>query len=255
MCWNEIEYLKHSLEFAYKHYDYVVIAEGCHMPNVEPRSTDGTVEYLDSLGGYYIKCHNKKNIRYDYYQCQILNEATNMLLEEGMDWIRYHDLDMFLFDKDMEKAKDKMEETVSDCITFNERRFFANFKYNALSSTGYFYRAIPDIYLTPISVVHAPDGTIQRHNPEHLDITCFHMCCAKKIARSKARYEMSAAKGTPNAMENFERFKNVDIKNPDPKEVEYLIGGTDFNVYEGELPEALRDHPWKDVEDIRWIND
>jgi len=254
MVWNEIEYLKPMLEQAQEFCDYIVVAEGCHMPNKEPRSTDGTVEYLEQFDFDTIEVHNKENLRYDYYQCQILNTAYDMMIEEGCEWIRDFDADMVFKNSDLELIKNKMKNTTKNCLTFNERRFFGNFKWNTTGKTGFFYRAIPNMYLTPIAVVHEPSGIRQRDGADHMDITCFHMCAAKKDSRMKPRYEMSAEKGTPNAMDNYERWKNIDIKNPDPREVEYIIGGEQFNEFKGDLPEVLQDHPWKDVEDIRWMD-
>jgi hypothetical protein len=88
-------------------------------------------------------------------------------------------------------------------------------------------------------------------------VTCHHYTGVKTVERQEYRALLSAEKGTPTAGDNFRTWKSMPL----PKEkciayskmVPQILGGNDFEVYEGEHPEVLKDHPWKNIKDVRGL--
>ncbi len=254
--YQEADYLPYALEQAREFCDYIIIAEGCHSDNHPTRSTDGTIEFLERQPEEVIYAENVEGWRYDFFQMGIWSMLTDRVVEEGCDWFRYWDVDMFWLNDDLKEIKKKIETTNKDCLIFPERRFIYNWRMNTKSITGRFYRTTPGMYLTTISNVHKANGDPYLLDVDMVNAECFHFTGAKKLDRMKFRFDISKEKGTPDIDRLWEEYKNFEWANCDDAEsriplLEELSGGTDFNFYHGELPEVLRNHPYSRMEDIR----
>lgn len=254
--YNEVDYLPYALKQAQEFCDVVFVTEGCHSDNHPTRSTDGTIEYLDSQGIDFYMAENGEGWQYDLYQCGIWNMTMEKIIDAGCDWFRFWDVDMFWSDDDLIEIKKKMDTTLDDCLIFPERRFIFNWRFNTKDITGRFYRVTDGMYLTPISNLHKKDGTPYLMDADMVNATCFHYTAAKKLDRMKFRYAISGEKGTPdiprlwNAYRHFEWSTRDDVESQIPL-LEELSGGVDFNIYDGEHPEVLKNHPYREMEDIR----
>ena len=255
--YNEANYFPYALKQAEQMCDEILIFEGCHSQWYPPRSTDGTVDMVVDSGHPYTLVGANPGIRYDAMQMNILWGGVQAMKDRGCDWFRIWDVDMFFFDTDAKRIKERIERTDKDCIRFNERRFIFNWRINTHDITGYFYRITEGMYMSPISRVHNASGDIVRDNPnlvEQMDICCHHFTQAKKLDRAKFRFQISKEKGTPGIDELWQ--KDVDFKIPldldgHKKDIEDMAGGFGANIYSGNHPEVLDGHPYRFANDIR----
>ena len=106
------------------------------------------------------------------------------------------------------------------------------------------------------------DKTLYLDGPREYmpNVTYFHYPYVKEHNRAKARWQMSAEKGNTTSRDAYKRFMDIKwtndtdvLKSKDV--IEKLNGYEGFNVYKGEHPEDIREHPWFDVEDCRTIGD
>jgi hypothetical protein len=252
--YNEVDYLPYALKQAQEFCDVVYVAEGCHSHHHPTRSTDGTIEYLDSQGIDFESPENYDGWRYDEFQCGVWAMMIDKIRD--CDWFRFWDVDMFWNDEDLKEIKKKMNTTEKDCLIFPERRFIFNWRFNTKDITGRFYRVTDGMYLTPISNLHHRCGDPYLMEAEFVNAECFHYTCAKKLERSMFRFDISEEKGTPNIpnlkrmYENFEWVHDEDAY-AQAKRIEQLVGGSEFNIYDGEHPEVLKNHPYANCDDIR----
>ena len=61
LTWNNLSFLKYSLQQALEFCDEVLLVEGSHFKKYQKRSTEGTVEFLQTM-----KNHPKLRV-FDYY--------------------------------------------------------------------------------------------------------------------------------------------------------------------------------------------
>lgn len=252
--WDNLEFFKCAYAQAKKHCDIIHIAVGPHSVKHKDKTGKETMDWLDSIGQQYTKIVPDEHLNYDVFQCSVWHMLLDRAIQDGADWFRFWDDDMFFFEKDMEILKVEMAKPNRTCIGFKERRFIFNFQMNTRDYSGFFYRVVPDIFLTPISKVHFHDGSLMRDRAYiHPEVECFHYTMVKTFERQKARYELSKEKGTPNIDEKFRDYATIDIKHATPKEIEGMVSGHDYNCYHGEHPESVSDHPWRTIEDSRSI--
>jgi len=255
--YQEADYFPYALKQAEQMYDEIIIFEGCHSAGHPVRSTDGTVEMVEKSGHTVYFPENTEGERYDRFQCGLWTKGVNEVVRRGCDWFRFHDVDMYFFDKDVESLKNAMDAGGKDCVLFNERRFVFNWKINTHDITGFFYRITPGMSMTPISRIHDKDGRIVRNEPSmcvQSNVCCYHFTSAKKLARMRFRFRISQEKGTPDIPEMWGRYSNYDVNSKlDKDEIEALVGGFGANIYTGDFPEVLKDHPYRFANDIRSI--
>ena len=271
LTWNNIEFFKRALKQALDFCDEVIVIEGCHSRQFPQRSTDGTVEYLDSIEHPKLKIldidykkHNLEGKRYDKLQCELWNIANNSFnLWQPGNWIIRWDDDWFWLDEDLMKIRMILEISECDRVNFRERVFSYNFRFNVLRGPGHpFDRITPGCYYTRIARLRYEDGRRYVNNFPHPGIIAFHYGCVKEPERMNARWIQSVERGTRGsrvlfkAWMDFKCDKDEDIINNEEFMI-YILGGkvgkVDVNIYDGEHPEVLDDHPWRYVEDVRTI--
>jgi len=167
------------------------------------------------------------------------------------------DDDLLFMEKDLQKIKYAMRHSKEDSLDFQCRHFIYNFKFNILGrGTANCYRITDGLYLKRVSRAYYKD-----RRPYSIaypdDITLFHYSYVKRTERMKARFVLSAEKGTPGAMEKFETWKSIAWD----KEEDILENGVlrkiiprgELNIYRGPHPEALDDHPWRHIDNARKV--
>jgi hypothetical protein len=253
--WDNLEFFKCAYAQAKKHCDIVHVAVGPHSWKHKDNVSQPTKDWLDSIGQPYMEITPHENTQYDIFQCAIWHRLLDMAIQDGAEWFRFWDDDMFFFNRDMEILKNEMTKPNRICLGFKERRFIFNFKMNTHDYSGFFYKVVPDMFLTPISKVRMHNGDLMRdHAYIHPEVECFHYTMVKTFERQKARYELSKEKGTPNIDEKFKEYASIDITgHVDGGEICDMVSGCDFNYYSGEHPEAVRNHSWIKIEDSRSI--
>jgi|GEM_PF-6380406 len=269
VTWNNLEFFKLSLKQALDFCDEVIVVEGCHSNQYPKHSTDGTVEYLNSLKHPKLKVLNidyKKNglerQRYDRVQCRIFSIINNSFESwQPGNWIIQWDDDIFWFDDDLKKIRKTLETTNYDKIKFKQRKFTYNFRFSSLTTGGIpFDRITSGCYYTPIANIHYKGGALYSINQKELDITTFHYTLIKRPERMNARQVMSIEKGTSTSIGRFKKWMEIEWRNDEDflkqkDAVAFTLGTNphDVYVYNGKHPEILDSHPWRYIEDVRKI--
>jgi len=194
-------------------------------------------------------------IRRDYPKLSPLYKPGN--------WILCCDDDHFFFRKDWEKMKVAMQSATGDSLDFPVRQFFYNFRFNVLEKPqgGIFaYRIMDDLRLFGSGSPYYSRGG-RFHTQILPDVTAFHYGHVKKPERMKARWVMSIEKGTRASRGYFEKWMVVSWERDGDifctgnvatiEKIRNQVGG--LNIYDGEHPEFLADHPWRNIEDVRTI--
>jgi len=260
MCtWNNLEFFKCAFKQAWEFCDELIIVEGCHSRQYLKQSTDGTIAFINSINTrprLRIMDFNQNN-RYDYVQRTIrhMYPMKSRYYQPG-NWVFHWDDDLLFMEKDLQKIKYAMRHSKEGSLDFQCRHFIYNFRFNSLRCSGvYCYRITEGLRLSGVSNAHYKDG--RRYSVRKLDdITAFHYGCIKWPERMRARWEMSVEKGTERSVGRHEKWMGVSWnENEDIFKSESLIkeftGSGTLNIYEGKHPEAVADHPWKDIDDVR----
>jgi len=267
VTWNNIEFLKPSLNQALEFCDEVVVAEGCHSKQYPRRSTDGTVEYLKSISHPKLKVLDIDYVklglegrRYDDVQCQVFKIINNSFDSwQPGSWIIQWDDDIFWFEKDLKRIREILETTKYDRIQFNERRFTYNFRFNSLITGSMPFDRITDgCYYRPIANLYYKNGVSYKSNIKQFDIINFHYPSVKKPERQDARWAMSIEKGTESSRSRFEKWMGIEwksdedfLKHKDTIAFIFSVSPDDINIYDGKHPKVLDDHPWRHIKDVR----
>ncbi len=277
LTWNNLSFFKCSLEQALDFCDEVIIAEGCHYKKYAKRSTDGTAEYLEKF-----KDHPKlkildfeQNDRNDIVQLKLRMKAIKIssYFKSG-NWVIQWDDDDFFFKKDLSKIRVIMEKTKYDTLVFNERRFIYNFRFNCFKKRAKGRMNIGGIQIDRITSGAKFKALIGKKTHPRLfykdgkkydrikylkDIVLFHYAYVKPSLRMKARWEMSIERGYPNEKERIKKF--ISIKWNDKigilsykKELEEFMKKKRFNIYNGQHPKVLDNHPWRYINDVRDVD-
>lgn len=270
ITWNNLEFFKRALAQALDFCDEVLLAEGCHTRKYPERSTDGTCEYIQMIKG-----HPKlKVFEFDRNKFGSLFKRIQWLTRQALidradlfapgNWYTSWDDDMFFFDGDLHRLRRIMEMTEYDTLSFRERRFIYNFKFNTMGNgRWYFHRITEGCRFKPLMKLCYADGSRYDKRKErcHLEELCFfHYVYVKRPSRIKARWDITIEKQGPTspAVTYFKEWmtikweRNEDILNH-KNTIEKIQKQEGLNVYEGSHPEVLSEHPWRNLEDVRRI--
>jgi len=272
ITWNNLEFLKCALAQALEFCDEVLLAEGCHTRKYPERSTDGTCEYIQTMKDRpKLKTFelNREEISSSPHYKRTQWEARRALINHADlfvpgNWFTSWDDDMFFFDDDLRKLRRIMETTDYDTLSFRERRFIYNFRFNTLGNgRWYFHKITEGCYLKPLMKFCYADGShyVKRKEKYRLEELCFfHYVYVKRSSRIKARWDMTIEKQghTSPATTYFKEWMLMKWERDEEilkhkSAIEKIMGQGDLNIYGGEHPEALNKHPWQSIEDIRKI--
>ena len=259
LTWNNFEFFRCALKQALDFCDEVLLIEGCHSSSYPKYSTDGTCEHIRSIKHPKLKVFNvgHRFDRYDKNQRVLREEIPkrSQYWKPG-NWLFYLDDDLFFSEQDLVKIKNAIQTTRIPSFTFRVRYFFYNFRFNQLQRGGNFgYKILDDFELRGISYPCYRDG--RKFDKFHMnDVTGFHYSYVKKPERMKARWAMSVEKGTKSSASLFDKWmgikwdKDEDIFQQKEKLYEIRPEG-ELNIYTGEHPSVLDDHPWRNINDVR----
>lgn len=261
LTWNNLEFLKCSLKQALEFCDEVLLAEGCSSMNYPWHSTDGTCEYIREMQDHRkLKVINPPHRHQGNYQKVQCAMRQSLLISSNIkpgDWLTAWDDDMFFFDKDLVRLKKEMTKTTYDTLAFRERRFIYNFQFNTIGKgKWFFHRYTNGCFYKPLMRL------FYRYNKPYVNlcylnhICYFHFNYIKRPERIKARWQMSIEKGTPSSIGRFEKWMAIKWNGGDDifkskADLEAIQGQSNLNIYNGKLPEALENHPWRHIDDIR----
>lgn len=260
VTWNNLEFLKCSLPQALNFCDELILVEGCHSQKYPKRSTDGTCEYIETIKAMpklRVQDFNHKG-NYDFVQRTIRSEFPKIseFYKEG-NWVFHWDDDCLFMDEELPMLRTAMETTDCDSVSYVVRNFIYNFRFNSIEMGAVdSYRIVDDMYLTGINNAHYKNG--RRFSSCHIDgVTLFHYNYVKKPERFKARMVMSIEKG-PTSVGRYEQWMAVKWDKDDDifksrAIVEYVRPGEGLNIYSGEHPKAVDDHPWRHIKDVREV--
>lgn len=270
MTYNNLHFFKCALKQAINFCDEVIIVEGSHLKDSPQRSKDGTCEYIETIKNnpkIIVKDFKVTGTKYNILQCALREKfVKESLLWEPGNWVLQWDDDWMFFDEDLPKVNHILETADKDTIMFRERRFAYNFKLSLLapksSVAGIRMQRITDgCYYTPVSHLHYKDGINYTKKADRVlnytDIIYHHYPYVKTSDRVKFRWDLSVNKGTKSNKNTYELWKNMDLKKDifkQEKEFRKIIGGIgNLEIYIGEHPEVLDNHPWRYIDDVRNI--
>ena len=270
VTWNNLEFFKCALTQALEFCDEVLLAEGCHTRKYPERSTDGTCEYIQTIKDHpklKVFEFNREKFGSHFKRIQWLTRKALIdradLFTPG-NWFTSWDDDMFFFNYDLRRLRQIMETTDYETLLFRERRFIYNFRFNTRGNgRWYFHKITKGCHMKPLSKICYTGGLpyIKRKKRCHLEELCFfHYVYVKRPSRIKARWDATIEKQGPLTPEvkYFKKWmamkweKDEDIfrhKNT----IENIMLQQGFNIYKGEHPEALNEHPWRHIKDTRKI--
>lgn len=258
LTWNNVEFLKCSLPHALEFCDELILVEGCHSTQYPKHSTDGTCEYIETIKGLpklTIKDFDFE-ARYDKVQLRIRRDFPKMskFYKPG-NWIFHWDDDLFFLNEDLVRLRRSMERTNRDSFNLNLRNFIYNFRFCSIERGGNAYRIVEDMFLSGVSNAHYKNG--KWFSAEHIPgVVLFHYNYVKKPERFKARMAMSVEKGAKVSKPRYEQFMSVvwdkdeDIFKSKAI-VESIRPGKGLHIYKGPHPEAVAEHPWRHIKDVR----
>lgn len=261
ITWNNLEFFKCALKQALNFCDQVLLMEGCSSKHYPKHSTDGTYEYIKNLKANpklkIIDFDVSRKERYDKIQYAMRQKLLNHSNWNPGDWVTAWDDDMFFFEDDLPKIKEELIKAKNDTIAFMERRFVYNFKFNTIGKgRWFFHRLTKGCFYKPLMTL------CYKHGQPYIDrfwinnIYFFHYNYMKLPKRIKARWDMSIEKGNIAAKEMFEKWmqikwdKDEDIFAHKTK-IEVMQFQLGFNIYKGKIPEVLKKHPWRNINDVR----
>jgi len=267
--WNQLNWLRYSLSQALDFCDEVILVEGCHSRQYPKRSTDGTYEYIKDFGHPRLKVFDfEQDGSYQNVQRRLRHHMPHksQYWKPG-NWILYWDDDAFFFDADLKRLKKTMLSTKHDTIVFRERYFIYNFRFSLISEKvriwphGPHWNRITDgCYLRGVRNLYYKDK--RRYDDIHWidDIVQHHYSYVKLPERMEPRWMMSVEKGVTSSRHRFGEWMSVKWKNDkdflrQKEKIIFITGlqGQRLEVYEGNHPEILKNHSWRNIEDIRRI--
>ncbi len=292
MTYQQMDWLPYSLDqfdtaLKFGSIDKVLISEGAHSKQLPERSLDGSFEYLinrtkdDDRYEIFdnVPFRNSCN-RYDKAQASVLNKMCSTFPDDEDVWVFYiHDDEYFfnVFLKNIRNLCMEADEAGKDMIVTKQLAFAFNFHMYWNNRTVYMLfkwhkgtkwaPATTPCYSNGTPYLNKKDKIIFRPGFEYIT---FHFGHIKKMDRQKMRYVLSAEKGTVGANHWFDEiYSKADLKDLNATyEKNVPIIGYGFkkdssdmgsavvqklNYYKGRYPEAVNNHPYKDIYDIRTV--
>jgi glycosyltransferase involved in cell wall biosynthesis len=281
--YEEADWIEWAIEGIIDFVDELIIAEGYQGPAWHfgtCRSQDGTIEIIERLARKYDKI--------TLMQCQsrlhVLNgkAAThNHALEisrriKEADWYMICDADEFYSDRQKEAIKKTLETAKQDAFRVNARFFLYNFDYFIYMHLGRFIRVTEGMYFMPGQFPFYTDGTpyYDDENPSGLlieDDPMFHYSLVKRpVCEIKRRVMEYCAVQRYGWVFDWIDQVYLQWTQANAKEI-YDLNRRRFNgqggflfdgagqaqklqVYEGQHPEVMDNHPYRHIEDIRKIH-
>lgn len=257
--YNEIDWVEYTIDQAMLLCDKLLITEGSQFvafPNIPERSTDGTLGIIhDKIKEYPGKITLNQTIReyknYRENQCANFNRALTFC--DVGDYFISLDADEFYFNDHIERLNLLMKEGKADVIGSYGLHFAFSFKWRMVVNNkmvkgkNHVLKKTSNLYFIP---THRPRniGPICVENKEYVGLA--HYMWVKPTDKMRTRHKTSGF--VPGMVEWFNKnWDTVELK--DGAAYDYYLGKFILNRYDGNHPEILNNHPWKNIEDVRRI--
>lgn len=257
--YNEIDWAECQIDQAMALCDKLLITEGSQFvafPDIPERSTDGTLDVIhDKMKEYPNRITLNYTIRehpnYRRNQCGNFNRALTHC--EVGDYFISLDADEFYFNEHIERLNELMREGKADVLGSYGYDFAFGFKWKFLKSGAeingkkHILKKTPKLFFIPTHKAKNV-GPVEIINTNY--VGRHHYVWLKSKDRMKIRMRTSGFYG--EMVEWFNKnWDSIELK--DGKRYEYYGGKFTLKRYDGNHPEILNDHTWKDVEDVRKI--
>ncbi len=257
--YNEVDWIKYSILHALKFCDCLIITEGSQFKNFKEiplHSDDGTLEIIKEMMEEYPKeIELLTTIRkfQNYRENQAANFNFALKKCRKGDYFITLDADEFYFDDFIEKIIQITDDGKVDYLRGNALNFAFSFKWKIL------YGAEDTLY--PHQVLFKKNRKL-KFKPTHKPVnygpnyivdknTCLnHYKWVKKTERIRLRHLTSGYH--ENMIEWFENNWNK-TKLEENRIYPYFTWDFQLKRYTGPHPEILKDHPWRNIEDLRKI--
>lgn len=257
--YNEVNWARYQIDMAMSLCDKLLITEGSQFvsfPDISERSTDGTLDIINDKVKEYkgrIKCNNtiRASNNYRQNQCDNFNRALNFC--NIGDYFVEMDADEFYFDEHINILNELMKEGKVDVIGSYGYDFAFGFKWKFLKRgteiTGrkHILKKTPNLFFVPT------------HNPKNfgpIEVSDVNYVGRHHYPWVKPNDRMEIRMRTSNFHRGMLDWFNINwdsIKLEDNKSYDYFGGKFILERYEGNHPEILNGHSWKDINDIRKV--
>lgn len=254
---NEIGWIKYSIDHAMAFCDKLIIIEGSQFSsfnNISERSNDGTLDIIYERMNHYsdrIELINTIRKFPNYRDNQAAN--FNLALKKCKigDYFLPIDADEFYFDDYIKKLKEITEEGKIDYLIGTGPNMAFSFNWRLILNGIEYHR--PDILVKKTKKLRfIPTHHPKKHGPNKIFDSsgdCFvHYKWIRPTERLYIRHQTSGF--YPNMEEWFLNNWNI-IELIENKKIKYYGGYFYLQKYDGPHPEILKEHPWRNINDIR----
>jgi glycosyltransferase involved in cell wall biosynthesis len=278
--YEDADWVEWSIKNALDFVDELLIMEGYSGPIWHfwgNRSKDDTVEIIREFEDKYEKV---RTFRCPWHITSRIGRAKmyNMFLEKSEylgegDWLFIKDADEFYTPQQYQHIRETLESTSNDLLRVHSRTFCYNFSQFIPLSHNRFIRYTPGMYFKPTQKATYHDGTLYKERSDNLtevlqDEPMFHYSFLRRTNREIKRRMMVFRSGRRGSeildwiddvylqwtKENAEEIykQNEEITGS----YGFLFGeGKEIKEYQGEHPQVLSDHPFRNCDDVRELDD
>lgn len=258
-AYNEINWIKYSIQHAMKFCNKLVIIEGSQFTDFKEiplHSTDGTLEIIEEMMEEYPKDIEltttiRKYLNYRENQAANFNLALKRC--KNGDYFLPLDADEFYFDDFIKKIIDITDDGDIDYLQGSGPNFAFSFNWRLIMSTADYY------YPQVLFKKNRKLKFVKTHNPKNYGHnyvfdksgTCLnHYKWIRPNERMLIRHKTSGF--YKNMLEWFnQNWFNIELV--ENKKYEYYGGDFHLQKYDGPHPKILDKHPWRSLEDIRKV--
>ncbi|MAG44568.1 hypothetical protein CL633_01635 [bacterium] len=282
--YEEADWIEYAVKNIIDFVDILIIAEGYQGPFWHfwgNRSKDGTLKILDKLVKKYpakikkIKC--AWGLHVNRGKCRTHNRALALIKKLGFfqqdNWYFLVDSDEFYTKESLKEIKKTIIKTDKDFFYVHDRMFFYNFKYFISATHGRLFRLTNGLHFKPAQWPCYANGTPYVSHPEKVGYLLkgepmFHYCFIRSTRRILKKIQMEFLSGAYKSLVfvwldeiflNWTENKAEEIYKKNQKITNIfgiLYGGEPLKLekYNDSHPEALDDHPYRHIKDIRKVD-
>ncbi len=280
--YEEVDWVEWAVEGIIDFVDELIIAEGYQGPAWHfgtCRSQDGTIEIIEKLAKKYDKitltqCQSRRHVLNGKAASHNHALAISKRIKDA-DWYMICDCDEFYSDRQKITIREALETAAQDAFKVNARYFFYNFKYFIYMHLSRFFRVTEGMFFRPGQYpFYANSKAYYEESPAVLlleDDPMFHYSLTKRPCCEINRRLMEYCAVQRNRWV-FDWIDQVYLQwTPERAEEIYELNRKRFNgqggiffggchdaqrlqIYEGEHPGVLDNHPYRHIEDIRQIH-
>lgn len=255
--YNEVDWIEYSIDHAMSFCDKLIIIEGSQfsqLKKIPERSNDGTLEIINQKIEEYpnsIELEKTSRKFSNYRENQAVNFNFALSKCDIGDYFAPLDADQFYFKNYIEKIKEVSDEGKIDFsvasgivlgFSFNWRIIINDLKFHTFNAL---FKKNPKLNFIP---THTPLNHGKNKVIDEEGESLIHYMWVKPKERISLR--LKTARHSKEIVRWFK--KNWDkIELVDNNKVNYYKGSICIKKYNGPHPEILKNHPWRQVDDLR----